>query len=214
MAGSTKPTSVGAPKKLMERIANALVGVVSHVPSSQETATSTPRDHARALALRASSHAAMVSGTLALPPGPLGIITILPDLQTIWKIQRQLVSDIAAAYGKTAQLGPAQMIYCLFKHAASQAVKDLVVRVGERLLVRDATLGVLRRVLRRVGVVVTQRGAGRAVSRWLPLVGAVGIGAYAFYDTAHVGKTAMAFFEKEIVFEGDVSRYRARASRA
>jgi len=183
----------------MERIANALVGVVSLVPSSQETATSTPRDHARALALRASSHAATVSGTLALPPGPLGIITILPDSRTIWKIQRQLVSDIAAAYGKTAQLGRAQMIYCLFKHAASQAVKDLVVRVGERLLVRDATLRVIRRVLRRVGVVVTQRGAGRAVSRWLPLVGAVGIGAYAFYDTAQVGKTAMAFFEKEIV---------------
>lgn len=124
----------------MERIANALVGVVSHVPSSKETATSTPRDHARAL---------------ALPPGPLGIITILPDLRTIWKNQRQLVSDIAAAYGKTAQLGRAQMIYCLFKHAASQAVKDLVVRVGERLLVRDATLRVIRRVLRRVGVVVT-----------------------------------------------------------
>jgi hypothetical protein len=32
-------------------------------------------------------------------------------------------------------------------------------------------------------------------------VGAVGIGGYAFYDTAQVGKTAIAFFEKEIVRE-------------
>jgi hypothetical protein len=206
MAESTKLTSVGAPKKRLERITNALVGLAGHVPSSTETARSTPRDRARALALAASSHAATVSGTLALLPGPLGIITILPDLRTIWKIQRQLVSDIAAAYGKTAQLGRAQMIYCLFKHAASQAVRDLVVRVGERVLVRRATLRVIRRILRRVGVAVTRRVAGRAVARWLPLVGAVGIGAYAFYDTARVGKTAMAFFEQEIVFEGEGSR--------
>jgi hypothetical protein len=206
MAESTKLTSVGAPKKRLERITNALVDLAGHVPSSKETARSTPRDRARALALTASSHAATVSGTLALLPGPLGIITILPDLRTIWKIQRQLVSDIAAAYGKTAQLGRAQMIYCLFKHAASQAVRDLVVRVGERVLVRRATLRVIRRILRRVGVAVTRRVAGRAVARWLPLVGAVGIGAYAFYDTAQVGKTAMAFFEKEIVFEGEGSR--------
>lgn len=206
MMGSTKRTRLGAPRKLIDRIATALVGVIGRVPSSKEMATSTPRTRARALALKASSHAALVLGTLALPPGPLGIITILPDLRTIWTIQRQLVSDIAAAYGKTAQLGREQMIYCLFKHAASQAVKDLVVRVGERLLVRRATVSVMRRVLRRVGIAVTERGVGRAVSRWLPLVGAVGIGVYAFYDTAYVGKTAMAFFEHEIVLDRDVFR--------
>lgn len=206
MAKSTKLARVGAPKKRLERIANALVGLVGHVPSSKEPATSAPRDRARALALAASSHAAVVSGTLALLPAPLGIITILPDLRTIWKIQRQLVSDIAAAYGKSGRLGGAQMIYCLFKHAAGQAVRDLVVRVGERVLVRRATLRAIRPVLRRVGVAVTRRVAGRAVARWLPLVGAVGIGAYAFYDTAHVGKTAMAFFEKEVVFEREGTR--------
>jgi len=205
MAGSTTTKNGGAPE-ITERIGNVLVGIVSQVPSSRQGAAATPRDRARALALKASAHAAVVSGTLALPPGPLGVLTILPDLLAIWKIQRQLVSDIAAAYGQTARLGREQMIYCLFRHAAGQAVRDLVSRVGERLLVRPATLNAIRRILRRVGVAVTRRAAGRAVARWVPLVGAVGIGAYAFYDTVRVGKTAMAFFEHEIVLVGDAER--------
>jgi hypothetical protein len=189
------------PKRVADRIAAALLELVSQVPSSGEKASASPRERARALVLQASAKAAMVSGTLALPPGPLGMLTLLPDLLAIWNIQRQLVSDIAATYRKSAQLGSSEMIYCLFRHAATQAVKDVVVRAGERFLVRHGTLGLMQRVLRRVGISVTQRTAGRALARWLPVVGAVGIGGYAFYDTAQVGKTAIAFFEKEIVRE-------------
>lgn len=34
-------------------------------------------------------------------PGPLGLLTILPDMYAIWRVQAQLVADIAAVYGKT-----------------------------------------------------------------------------------------------------------------
>jgi len=59
-----------------------------------------------------------VAGTLALPPGPLGWMTILPEMVGVWKIQAQMVADIAALYGKTATLTQEQMLYCLFKHTA------------------------------------------------------------------------------------------------
>jgi hypothetical protein len=58
-----------------------------------------------------------------------------------------------------------------------------------------------QKVLRRVGISVSERATGRAVSRWLPVIGAVGIGGYAFYDTTQVGRTAVALFQKEIVRE-------------
>ncbi|MBP7570565.1 MAG: hypothetical protein KBA95_10950 [Acidobacteria bacterium] len=185
----------------MEQVVTALERVVSEVPPSNEGTATSPAERSRTLILKASAKAAVVSGSLALPPGPLGLLTVLPDLMAIWHIQRQLVSDIASAHGKSAQLGRREMIYCLFRHAASQAVRDVVVRVGQRYVVRDATLRAIERVLQRVGISVTQRAAGRALSRWLPVVGAVGIGGYAFYDTAQVGKTALAFFQKEIVRE-------------
>jgi uncharacterized protein (DUF697 family) len=191
--------SVGTPRKVVDQMASTILDLVSQVPPSGQRASATPSERAKSLILKASAKAATISGTLALPPGPFGMLTVLPDLVVIWNIQRQMVADIAAAYGKTSQLGRSEMIYCLFRHAASQAVRDVVVRVGERFLVRQATLSVIQRVLRRVGVSVTQRAAGRALSRWVPVVGALGIGGYAFYDTTQVGKTALAFFEAEIV---------------
>jgi hypothetical protein len=94
------------------------------------------------------------------------------------------------------------MLYCLFKHTAAQAVRDLVVRVGERYLVRRAGLRVVQDVAAKVGVRVTQRAIVTSVSRWLPVIGIVGVAGYAYYDTAQVGATAISFFEKPVVSDG------------
>jgi uncharacterized protein (DUF697 family) len=124
----------------------------------------------------------------------MGLLTLLPDLFMIWKIQSQMVADIAAVYGKTAMLNREHLVFCLFKHAAGQAVRDLVVRAGQRFLIRRAPLGLLEKVLERVGLSVAQRLAGRTLVRLLPFIGAVGVGAYAYYDTASVARTAIEFF--------------------
>jgi len=58
----------------------------------------------------------------------------LPDLYAIWRVQAQLVSDIAAVYSKTVFLTKETMLFSLFRHAAAQAVRDLIVRTGERVL--------------------------------------------------------------------------------
>lgn len=160
-----------------------------------------PVNRSSAIITMASVKAAAVSGTLSLPPGPLGLVTILPDLLAIWRIQQQMVVDIAGAFGKQAVLSQEQMLYCLFRHAAGQAVRDLVARVGERVLVRKASVKVLQQSLEKIGVRVTQRVIGRAVSRWLPIVGAVAVGAYAFYDTHQVGKTAFDLLGRDVALE-------------
>ncbi|MDM7913741.1 MAG: hypothetical protein QUU85_00540, partial [Candidatus Eisenbacteria bacterium] len=172
--------------------------LISRIPASKAVAERTPADRSKLLILHASSRAALTSATLSIPPGPLGLATVLPDLMAIWRIQRQLVADIAALHGKTARLGREEMAYCLFRHAAGQVVRDVVMRAGERYVVRRTSMEMLRSMLRRVGVSISERAAGRAASRWLPVVGAVGIGAYAYYDTAQVGKTALAFFAADI----------------
>jgi hypothetical protein len=142
--------------------------------------------------------ATALSGTLALPPGPAGVVTILPDLVGVWKIQAQMVADLAGAYERSAYLTQEQMLYCLFKHAAAQAVRDLVVRVGERTLVRRVSLRAMQSIVKNVGVKLTQRVIRKAVVRWLPIVGAIGVGVYAYYDTAKVAETAIELFEKEL----------------
>jgi hypothetical protein len=191
---------------LLDQLIGLLERVTSTVPDSLETHPADPAVRAQELTFAAASNAGAVAGALALPPGPLGLFTVIPDLVTVWNIQRQLVADIAACYGKTAELHRETMIYCLFRHAAAQVVRDLVVRLGTRILLRRATAATVERSLQRIGVRVSQRALSRGVSRWLPLAGAVGAGAYAFYDTMQVGKTARELFEREMVVDdsGDV----------
>ena len=79
----------------------------------------------------------MLSGSLALPPGPLGFMTLLPDLYLIWQTQRQMVADIFGVYGRSAELTRTHMLYCLFRHAASQVLRDVAVRGGQRMVIRQ-----------------------------------------------------------------------------
>jgi hypothetical protein len=111
------------------------------------------------------------------------------------------VSDIAAVYGKHATLGREQMIYCLFKHVSAQLFRDVVVRVGERYVVQTASLGFIQSAARLLGVKVTQRIIGKSAGRFVPLLGAIGVSAYAYFDTQQVAKTAIDLFTKEIVID-------------
>ncbi|CAM5403687.1 hypothetical protein [Rhodanobacter lindaniclasticus] len=183
------------------RITEAILDFVSQVPGSKVDNSPDPADESRRLASRAARRAALTAGSLALPPGPLGWLTLLPELIAIWKIQAQMVSDIAAAYGRHATLGREQMMWCLFRHTAAQAFRDLVVRMGDRLVFRPMSYGVIERVAKQIGIKLTQRTLGKGASRWLPAIGAIGVGAYAYYDTSQVASTAIAMFEGDIVME-------------
>jgi hypothetical protein len=204
------------------RIAEAILDFVSQVPDSKVGNSQDPAGEARRLANRAAQRAALTAGSLALPPGPLGWLTLLPELIAIWRIQAQMVSDIAAAYGRHATLGREQMMWCLFRHTAAQAFRDLVVRMGDRLVFRRMSWGVAQRVAKQVGVKLTQRTLSKGVSRWLPVIGALGVGAYAYYDTGQVAATAIDMFEGEVSINEDADgaaaesiepKPRARAAR-
>ncbi len=186
-----KPTS---PEDLSARVTRHIVDLLGRVPATDEGPADDAGQRARAIAKAAANKAALTAGTLALPPGPLGWLTIVPELVTIWRIQAQMVADISGVFGVNARLTREQMLYCLFRHAAAQAVRDLVVRVGGRLIAQDVPLRVLERVAQAVGARVTKRLIGGGISRWLPVVGAVGVGAYAWYDTRQVARTAIRLF--------------------
>jgi hypothetical protein len=148
---------------------------VGRIPEISERQSDAPAERSFVIVKAAAIKAAALSGGLALPPGPLGILTIVPDLLGIWKIHNQMVADVAGAYGKQARLSQDQMVRCLFKHAACQLARDVIIRVIERALARRASLCLLQ----RVGV---------------PILGAVAVAAFTYFDTLQVGKRAIGLF--------------------
>jgi hypothetical protein len=172
-------------------VIDAIEDIVARVPASRERATDDPVAAARVLSRRAATRAAALSGALALPPGVVGMLTVLPDLVAIWRIQAQMVSDIAGLYGREVELTRTHMLYCLFRHATSQLARDVAVRAGERVVLRQLSGSALRSVLSSVGISVTQRVIGTTASRWLPVLGAAAVAGYAYFDTTQVSKTAI-----------------------
>ena len=97
------------------RLASIVAEIAGHVPQSNCTPSEQPHLDALKLANVAARNAAFAAGSLALPPGPVGWLTLIPELVAVWKIQAQMVSDIAAVFGRSASLGSEQMLYCLFR---------------------------------------------------------------------------------------------------
>lgn len=200
-AVSSGPAKVAKHAGLADRVSDAIMNLISSVPSSSETNSTTPDARAKLLARNAAMTSAGISGGAAMAPGPLGLLTLLPDIVGVWKVQAQMVADIAGAYGKTGTLTREHMVYCLFKHSAAQLLRDVIVREGARYLVLPVTLQMMRSLVSRIGVSVGERTFGKAIARYAPVVGAVGVGAYAYYDTKKVAETAIELFSSEVVLQ-------------
>jgi hypothetical protein len=183
---------------LLDKLFGILFKVIHEIPTSTEKETSEALIRSRKLISEASFKAAAISGALALPSGPLAWLTILPDLAAIWRLQAQMVADIGGAFGKKGKLTEESMIYCLFRHATAQVVRDLVTRMGERVVVQRGSLRVAENVLESIGIRIVHRVARGGLWRLLPAIGALAVAGYAYYDTDQVGQTAIEFFSKDI----------------
>ena len=186
---------------LRQKVGESILKAVLEIPTSNETCVEAAQARAQALGRAAARQASLIAGSLALPPGVLGWLTLVPELVGVWRVQAQMVSDIAAVYGKSAHLGRDQMIYCLFKHVSAQLFRDLVVRVGERVVMRVASLGLIKTLAKTLGVKITQKVIGTGITRFVPVIGAIGVGTYAYLDTLQVAKTAMELFSSEITLK-------------
>jgi hypothetical protein len=181
-------------KKISEKASGLLYELITDIPGSLYTPIQNPDDKARLLAQRAAWKSATVSTSLSIPAGITGILTAVPDIAAIWKIQAQLVADIAACYGKLALLSREAMVWCLFRHSAASLLRDIAVRTGSRLVVQKLSSAAIKAILAKIGAKVSSKLLGKTLLRAIPAIGALGNGMYAFYDTLEVGKTAAAYF--------------------
>ena len=164
--------------------------VIADVPPPRTERVVDAARAAEQVAREAAQKAAVLSGSLALPPGPIGMLTVLPDLYLIWKVQRQMVADIFALHGRAGRAHARRTCSTACSgtwRARSRATSSCA--PGQRVIVQQLSAGAIGRLLRHVGVAVTQRVAGTAASRWVPLAGAAAVGAYAYWDTMQVAKS-------------------------
>jgi hypothetical protein len=180
----------------IQELFNSIVfNLITDIPDSLLCPNNDPDKRADVLIKQAALKAATVSTSLSIPAGFTGVLTSIPDIAAVWRIQAQLVSDIACTYGKFAMLSREAMVWCLFRHSAASLLRDVAVRTGSRIVVQKLSLTALQKLLQKIGVKISANFLGRIALRAIPAIGAVGNGAYTYFDTTEVGKTAMAYFK-------------------
>jgi hypothetical protein len=182
--------------ELLDDVFALLAELISDVPTTAEQQTSNAFTRARELIADASVKAAGISGTIALQATPSAWPVIISELAAIWRLQAQMVADVGAAFGKNGRLTEESIVYCLFRHTAAQFVRELVTGVVERRKSHNSSRAT-DSALEKIGTEILQRITRRKSSRWLPVLGALAVAAYAYYDTDQVGQTAIEFFSQD-----------------
>ena len=180
---------------IQEMFNSVIFNLITDIPDSLLCPNRDPDARADILIKQAALKAAAVSTSLSIPAGFTGVLTSIPDIAAVWRIQAQLVSDIACTYGKFALLSREAMVWCLFRHSAASLLRDVAVRTGSRIVVQKRSFTALQKLLQKIGVKISANFLGRIALRAIPAIGAIGNGAYTYFDTNEVGKTAKAYFK-------------------
>jgi len=140
---------------------------------------------------------AVISGGSGLVPGPMGMLTIVPELALVIRNQMSMVYDIGVAYGYGKRLN-AELLIGVFGYALGSGALGLLTIHGQKVLVKRASLRFMQKVIKLMAGKVTQRVLKSMVSKWLPVAGAVALAAWSKHSTHLIAERAISVFEKEI----------------
>ncbi len=167
--------------------------LMKFAPSSVEIEGRTPEE----MISSASWKAFAVSTAAALPPGPVGWATIVPELIAITKIQMNLIYKIAKYYGKENQIN-STIVMLIFANEAGLAVGRQVVRkVGTRVIINALGSRALRPIAQKIAAKIGARITQKALGRWIPFVLAPIFGAFSKSMTTRIGQEAINFLKDD-----------------
>ncbi len=161
------------------------------------------RDDAKSIINRYSNTNGVIAGAAGLVPGPWGMLAAVPEILAVIRNQTQMIFDLGVAYGQHRYLRSELVVGILLSSMGSGGGSLIAVQ-GGKLLVRRASLRVMQRVVAMLGGKVTQQLLKSMVGKWLPVVGAAAMAAWARYTTKKLGERACEMLSKEIVDGGDV----------
>lgn len=167
---------------------------------AQVEVTGTPEEMTREAARRAFA----VSMAAGLAPGFFGMMTILPEIVAVTKIQIRLVHKIARFHNAGASLDRTVLLLIFSEAIGLMMGKSLLRRVGARLVVTTLSTGLARRMASLVGARIVAKAVQKAVARWLPAVTAPVLAAFSKSMTMRIGHHAAKLFSEGIVVESAV----------
>jgi hypothetical protein len=117
----------------------------------------------------AAQKAFKISTALGLLPGPIGFISILPEVVALTKLQINLIYRIARHYDRAEMVDKEIVLLILANVLGVAGGETLIRRAGTTLVIRSANTRIVRGFARRIGTHVIDAAAEKMIGRWIPL---------------------------------------------
>lgn len=139
-----------------------------------------------------------ISTGLALPFGPLGWATIIPEIISITKLQINLIYRIAKYHNQEQKVN-STILMLIFANEAGLAIgRSITRKISGRVVVKTLGTKALRPIAQTIGTRLGTRISAKLVGRWIPVILAPVFGAFSKSMTTKIGHVAENLFNQEI----------------
>ena len=191
-------------EKVTQKVTDALEGVFETVFVERQAHYQKPEISSPSLSSvdkLISNYAMMnagISGAAGIIPGPVGMLSVVPEIIAVTRNQIAMIYDIGAAYGHEKSINK-ELLMAIFAAAAGSGTIGVLTIRGGQVLIRRASLRVMQKLITVLGGKISQQAIKAALAKWIPLVGAAGMAYWSKYSTEQIAKQAHAIFKLQIV---------------
>lgn len=150
-----------------------------------------------------------IAAASGLLPGPLGYISIIPELVLIVKNQLTMIYDIAFHHEKSGNITPTYFttLYFMLYHKVLGS-KEIVISETD---FQKTQQSLQERLTGAIVIQIMSRLGRSMVCRWLPVIGATALAIWAGYETKKLGALSIKYFseaenvDKDMLFEKEIN---------
>jgi uncharacterized protein (DUF697 family) len=147
---------------------------------------------------KASRAAFLISTGAGIPSGPVGLVTIVPEIVAITRLQINLILRVAKFYQQEAKVNKTIILTVLGVAMGVVLKHALINKVGARIIVKSLSAEGAKRITREIGEKFAVGLLKRGIGRWVPLMLAPIFGYLSLSMTRKVGREAESLFSHEL----------------
>jgi hypothetical protein len=149
----------------------------------------------------AAKKAAAISAGANLPPGPFSLLTVIPELVAVSKVQIDLIYRIAKYYKKQRFVNKTIVLLIMANAFGLTLGRAFVRTAGKRVIIKVLGSRVLMQFAKRVGIQISTRVIAKLPVRIIPGLAAVVFACLSYSMTKKIGEKADELLSQDINLE-------------
>ena len=143
---------------------------------------------------------ATIAAGFSLIPGPLGVLALVKELQSVLQTQIDLIAYLSLRLHKREEV-TTELVTAMLATAIGNVGLSVVASQGGKILLKRVS----SMTVKRIGSRIAQKGSYHFLAKWIPLAGSGLMYAHTFRTTKKLGSRALYLLDKGIIIETETA---------